>query len=612
MQPKTSNEPGQKTGGGIQRAGWRWVMPAAVAGVAVVIVAGGLLLARAGKLTASGVGVPTFTVQRGPLTISVIESGTIKPQEQISLKSEVEGQTTLIYLIPEGTPVQAGDLLAELDASGLQDQRVEQQIRVDNAEAAFIQARENLAVVKNQAESDISKAELEYRFALEDQQNYQEGEYPQQLLEAQTKITLAEEEHKRAREKLRWSEILFQEKYISQTERDADWLSCQRAELDYKLALAAKELLENFTHKRRLAQLQSDVEQTEMALERTRLKANADIVQAEAQLKAKEAELEQQKSKLAKIEEQIRKSRIVAPREGLVVYATSARMGGPRGMTQPLEEGQTVRERQELIYLPSTQAMMAELMIHESALEKVRPGQPVYVTVDAISGKTFTGRVISIAPLPDAQSMFMNPDRKVYPTKVYLDGDNAELRTGMSCRAEILVQTLSEATYVPIQAVVRVDGRPTVYVRTEKGFAPRAIEAGLDNSSMIHVISGLTPGEVVSLAPPLDAGATRFTAAAAAPTPTPVMPASAPALPAAAAQGTGERREGGPPGGEMSEEERAAMRQRWQNMTPEERAAERRRRLESMTPEQREEFMRRMRERQAERGEGPGPEQKQP
>jgi HlyD family secretion protein len=229
--------------------------------------------------------------------------------------------------------------------------------------------------------------------------------------------------------------------------------------------------------------------------------------------------------------------------------------------------------------------------------------------VDAISGRTFTGRMKSIAPLPDAQSMFMNPDRKVYATKVYLDGDNPELRTGMSCRAEILIERLADATYVPIQAVVRVGGQPTVYVRTDDGFVPRAIQTGLDNSSMIHVVSGLAAGEVVSLAPPLDAGTAAFTAAAP-PTAPPMMPASAPAPVASETQVPQQRGEGGPPGGEMSEEERAALRERWQNMTPEERAAERRRRFENLTPEQREEIMHRMRERQAEQGEPQGPGQK--
>jgi len=582
----------------------RSLWPAALAVVAVLAVVGTIVLTRSAGFAASASNVPTFSVQQGPLTISVIEAGTIKSQDQVILKSEVEGQTTLIYLIPEGTRVEPGQLLAELDASRLQDDRVEQQIRVENAEAEFIRARENLAVAKNQADSDISKAQLAYEFAQEDVTQYLEGQYPQRLREAESKITIAREETERAAEKLQWSERLYQEKYISQTELEADRLTHKRADLEHQLAVAAKELLESYTHKRQLAQLKSDVEQTQMALERTKLKTNADVVQAQAQLKAKEAEFQQQQSKLAKNEEQIAKTKLRAPREGLVVYATSTRTGGRPGMTQPLEEGQAVRERQELIYLPSPQAMMAELMIHESSLEKVQAGQAVRVTVDAMPGKTFAGRVKSIAPLPDAQSAFMNPDRKVYATRVNLDGSNPELRTGMSCRAEIMIDQLPDATYVPVQAVVRVGGQPTVYVRLGDSFQPRAVQTGMDNSSMVHIVSGLAAGEVVSLTPPLDAGTARL---AAAPPAADVAAPEARETPAPQSTRPSEERAARPPAGELSEEDPAARRERFQNMTPEQRAAERRKRMEAMTPEQREEAMKRMRDRQSGGGtDGPG------
>ncbi len=141
---------------------------------AIIVVVVGVLGAFAFAVTrtvGSGLGSgdqPTFRVRKGLLTISVVESGTIKSLEQVSLKSEVEGQTTLIYLVPEGTRVKKGDLLVELDASRLQDDLIQQQISVDNSEAAFMRARENLAVSKNQAERNISKAELEYQFAQED------------------------------------------------------------------------------------------------------------------------------------------------------------------------------------------------------------------------------------------------------------------------------------------------------------------------------------------------------------------------------------------------------------------------------------------------------------
>jgi len=432
----------------------------------------------------------TFVVKRGPLRISVIESGTIKAREQVIIKNEVEGKTSILSLIEEGIRVKKGDLLIELDSSKLLDQKIDQQIRVKNAEAAFIGARENLAVGENQAQSEIDKAELAYNFAKQDLKKYLEGEYPNELKEAESRITIAREEVTRAREKLEWSRKLFDQKYISQTELHADELAEKKKILELELAQNNLELLENFTYQRKLVQLESDVKQAKMALERTVRKAKADVVQAKANMEAKKAEFARQKDKLKKIEEQIEKTKIYAPADGLVIYATSAKTGGRRRTVEPLQEGQEVRERQELIYLPTTSSAKAEVAIHETSLDKVRIGLSAKITVDALPGETFTGSVAKIAPLPDAHAAWLNPDLKVYNTDIYLDNGNSALRTGMSCKAEIIIEQYQDATYVPVQTVLRVGGEATVYVVYGKTLEPRKVEIGLDNNRMVRIIRG--------------------------------------------------------------------------------------------------------------------------
>lgn len=448
-----------------------------------------------------------FTVRRGPLRISVTESGTIKAREQVIIKSEVEGRTSILTLIPEGTQVKQGDLLVELDGSQLLDNKIDQQITVQNMEAAFIGARENLAVVQNQAQSDVDLVELTFDFAKQDLKKYLEGEYPNQLNEAKALIALAQEEVTRAQETRDWSKRLLEEKYISQTELEADELALKKKKLDLALAQNNLDLLEKFTYQRNLAQLKSDVKQATMALERTKRKAKADVAQAEADLKAKESEYNRQQDKLKKLEEQIEKTKICAPADGLAIYATSARRGSWRSSTQPLDVGQDVLERQELIYLPTTTSVKAEVDVHETSLKKVKVGLPVVITVDALPGKTFVGTVAQIAPLPDAQSIYMNPDLKVYNTEIYLDSNDSTLRTGMSCKAEIIIEQYEDAVYVPVQAVLRVGGETTVYVVEGKEARPRKVEIGLDNNRMVRIMSGLAEGEVVLLTPPLKSAA---------------------------------------------------------------------------------------------------------
>jgi HlyD family secretion protein len=415
-------------------------------------------------------------------------------------------------LVEEGTRVKKGDLLIELDGSDLLDAKIDQEIRVQNAEAAFVGARENLAVVENQAKSDIDKAALALDFAKQDLKKYIEGEYQNERKKMESEITLAKEELQTAEEKLNWSKKLFEKQYISQTELQIDELSAHKNKLDLELAENNLRLLQDFTHPRNLAKLESDVNQAEMALERTSRKAKADVVQAEADLKAKDSEFERQKDKLKKNEEQIAKTKIYAPADGLVIYATSAKTQGWRSQ-EPLIEGREVHEQEELIYLPTATAVKAVVKVHETSLQKVRLGLPVEIKVDALPGKAFTGRVEKIAPLPDAQMMWMNPDLKVYNTEVYLDGEGDYLRTGMSCKAEIIIEEYKDEIQIPVQAVLRIAGEPTVYVKKGSGFEPRKVKIGMDNNSRVRIIEGLQEGEVVLLTPPLASAAVEQQAA---------------------------------------------------------------------------------------------------
>ncbi|MBL4590467.1 MAG: hypothetical protein JKY96_00765, partial [Phycisphaerales bacterium] len=256
---------------------------------------------------------PLYTLRRAPLSINLKESGTIKSRDQFVVKSQVEGRTSILYVIDEGVVVKKGELLIELDASGLNDRLVDQQIMVENTAADYISAKENLAVVKIQAQSNIAKAELENQFAIEDKVKYIKGEWPKALMEADTDVKLAQEDFRRATDEFGWSKKLFEEKYLSETEYRADELALKRSELQVALANENLKLLKDFTHTRKLAELESDITQKKLALERVTRESSSDIVQAQARERAREAELKRQKNKLSKIEDQLSKTKMYAP-----------------------------------------------------------------------------------------------------------------------------------------------------------------------------------------------------------------------------------------------------------------------------------------------------------
>ena len=112
---------------------------------------------------------------------------------------------------------------------------------------------------------------------------------------------------------------------------------------------------------------------------------------------------------------------------------------------------------------------MVVIRVHESSLGKVQLGQDVQIKINALPGKNYSGKVTKIAPLPDAASVFMNPDLKVYDTQIMIEGVFPEIRTGMSCEATVRIDTYTDALFVPMQAVVGgQDGQTIVYVLNGK------------------------------------------------------------------------------------------------------------------------------------------------
>ena len=119
----------------------------------------------------------TFTAFRGPLEITVLESGSVEALESEELKSEVEGQTKILSIIEEGYYITADDVaeekvLVELDATELEKRKTQQELEYQNALAAYTEARESYAIQVNQNSSDIRTAELDAKFARMDFEKY--------------------------------------------------------------------------------------------------------------------------------------------------------------------------------------------------------------------------------------------------------------------------------------------------------------------------------------------------------------------------------------------------------------------------------------------------------
>ena len=502
------------------------------AGLLALLVAGFLLARALAPDGADDLG-PLYTVREGPLTISVVTAGTVQSRRTATVRSQAEGRNTVIWIIDEGRTVSNGQLLVELDASALADRKTDQQILVGNADSSFVAATEKLAIARIEQESSVSAADLKLQLARLEQEKYQKGEFPQTLQESESKIALAHEEVERATESLGWTRKLATEGYLTRSEMQADEMALKQKQISLQAAITSLSVLTNYSSRQQQATLASNLRQAEMDLERVQRQTRANVVQAESDLKARELEAERQRSKLAYLEQQIVNCRILAPTNGVVIYHSTMQASRRRWGGEPLQAGSTVVERQELLQIPIDGDMIVELSVPESSLAKLKVGQPARIKADALPGVGFTGRLSKIGLLPDGRNAWLNPDLQLYNCEIELS-QSTDLRSGMNCETDMVIEHHDRALFVPVQCVIRVAGQPVVYVMENGKAVKRPVTLGLDNNRVVHVTAGLAAGETVMLNPPLEAGTVPTGGAPSAGTPAPgVAVPEAPATPAA-------------------------------------------------------------------------------
>jgi len=487
----------------------------------------------------------TFAARRDNLTVTVTESGSIKARKSTDLKSEVEGRATITNIVPQGTyitpeDVNNGKVLVELDAGDLREQLTQREIDFSSAQASYEEAKEAYDIQVKQNESDIAQDRLTVKFTLMDFQKYlgetlasriieqanqindpnvdistiidipallQDannlgGAAEQRLRELEDNILLADEKLKRAENTLDWTKRLKEKDYVSQTDLESDQLSVDSLRIQVAQANTDLDLFKIYDFSKQTQKLLSDYYESKRALDRTYAKARSQLAQRKAQLESAKARFNLQQDRLNKAKRQVAGCIIKAPVPGLVVYGG----GGDEHMRRfrgsgIIAAGEQVYQQQTIISLPDAE-MMAEISVHESSVDKVRPGQKATIVMDAFPDRTLNGEVIKIAPLPDEDRSWLSPDIKVYKTEVSIEGMHDYLKPGMSARVEILVTQLTDVLIVPVQVVANRGGKKVCFVLTNRGTEEKEVKTGEFNDTYVQILEGLQEGDQVLLNPP--------------------------------------------------------------------------------------------------------------
>ena len=471
-----------------------WLLPVVLFVVVVAAVAAYWSLSAGGG--GPGKASNLHAVVRRSFPVMLREKGELKAAKSVDVKSEVEGRSTIIWLIEEGTQVKEGELLVKLASDQIEEKVRSEEIKEANAAAAAAAAEKEHEILLDQNASDLRKAQLALDMAEIEKKKYLEGDWEQTKLDIQLELERATKVRERSLTELKASEELYAKNFITRGDLYRDQLSAFEADIAVKKARLNKATTETYTHHKETQQRESDVQEARKELERVGKSNAAKEAKSAAALEARLAEWELTRQRLAKYREQQANCEIRAPQEGLVVYDT----GRHRWDRRQIAEGAEVYERQTIIKLPDVSVMVVTVRIHEAKTDKIAIGQQATVEVEGLPGRVFTGKVTKIAALADSQNMWLNPDLKEYETEITLDETDAQLKPGVTARADIVVTELENVLAVPVQTVFTKVGHHFVFRQKGREAEPAEVEVGASSDEFVEITKGLADGDRVLLA----------------------------------------------------------------------------------------------------------------
>ena len=465
--------------------------------VGVTAVAAAIWLGTGGdQALSSGPDAAYVKAESGDFTIALPAGGSLEAVDEVTVRNEVPGQTRIISLIKEGSFVEKGDLLIELDSEDIENRLSQSEISFQQSVTQVAEHEERVGTIESENVIRLNDVELALEFANQNLLKYREGEWPQLRKKAESTITLATEELRRAQDRLDGTRRLEEKGYATSAELIADQLVVQRRGIELESAREDLRLLTKFDYPQKLRQLEANVENAKIRLERTRRQNVSLLEKAKMQLASIRETLELRKSNLADLKEARLHTKIYAPEPGLVVYEKAQNW-----RQEPIEEGSNVRERQTLISLPDVSKMKVPVSIYENQISLVKTGMKAYVHIDALPGQRFEGEVRSVATMPEP-ARDNNPSNRVYKAEVVLNDTIPNIKPGVTARVEVLVAELQDVIKVPLQSVVGIEDRQFCFIHENGEDVPVEVQLGLFDSDFVEIVSGVRTGDEVALAPP--------------------------------------------------------------------------------------------------------------
>ncbi|MFQ5902717.1 MAG: efflux RND transporter periplasmic adaptor subunit [Candidatus Binatia bacterium] len=159
-----------------------------------------------------------------------------------------------------------------------------------------------------------------------------------------------------------------------------------------------------------------------------------------------------------------------------------------------VDEGAMLKANAPIVSILEIHSLRAVIHVIERDYSKVRVGQEAVVTTDAFPGRTFTGKIVRVAPLLKETSRQARVEIEV-PNRDQL------LKPGMFIRAQIEFARHNDVTVVPLSALAKRGDQQGVFLADNETMKARFVPVtlGIVDGKMAEVVKPSLSGSVVTL-----------------------------------------------------------------------------------------------------------------
>lgn len=240
-----------------------------------------------------------------------------------------------------------------------------------------------------------------------------------------------------------------------------------------------------------IRQAEINLNKAERGLEQLRKSYNLRRAQALADIKQTKQALSDGQDLVKSLQDFLAQFTITAPSEGIVLYKQEWN-GTKRKAGSQINPFDRV-----VATLPDLDSILSKTYVNEIEVSKVAVDQDVVITVDALPGKSFKGKVISVANVGE---VLPNSDAKMFEVMIRIFNSESILRPAMTSWNRIITKTFDNVIFIPTECVYT--GTDSIQFVYKKNKTRQIVILGDMNDKNVIVRQGLEPGTSIYVVPP--------------------------------------------------------------------------------------------------------------